>query len=210
MKYGLTQPLRNERGILSVNFLFSMVLILGLAGLMFVLCFSLSVASMTQYVTFSMARTYAAGHLSEGAQRELANKKYQELINNPVLKPLYNNGWFSVDPTPGIGDHTTIIPGFQEAAQGVNKFWGAGTTFTAKILSFTIPFFGSTAPDDETGEGFKTYLGSYLGRDPTTQECLNFTAARWSAIRALTVTGGASYSTGTPAGGYFPQTDDGC
>ncbi len=202
----------NERGILTVDFLFSMVLILGLSGLLFVLTFTLSVASVTQYVTFATARNFGVAHVDQETQTTRGNLKYQELINHPVLRPLYNNGWYTVDAQPGIGDHTQIIPGFQAAVQGVNKFWGAGTTFTAKVLAFQIPFFGSTVPDDadDSGDNFRTYLGSYLGREPTTEECLQFTAARWTAIRNLPVSGGASYSTGTGAGGYAPMTDNGC
>lgn len=201
----MIHPLRNQRGILVVDFMFSMVLILGLSGLLFVLCFTLSVASMTQYVTFATARNYTVAHITQAAQVDRANAKYNELINHPVLKPLYTNGWFAVDATPGVGDHTQLVPGFTEATQGVNKFWGAGTSFTAKVLAFSIPFFGSTTPDDDgSGDGFKTYLGSYLGREPTTEECLNFTASRWNAIKGL----GPGY--GTNGGSYFPMTDDGC
>jgi hypothetical protein len=195
--------LRNERGILTVDFLFSIVLILGLSGLLFVMCFTLSVASVTQYVTFATARNYAVGHLTPQLQTERANAKYNELIAHPVLKPLYNNGWFQVDAVPGVGDHTTLVAGYNEAAQGVNKFWGASTDFTAKVLAFTIPFFGST-DDENNGEGFKTKLGSYLGRDPSAEECLNLTAQRWNQIKKL----GAGYS--TQGGKYFPQADDGC
>lgn len=203
--------MRNQRGLLTVDFLFSMVLILGLSGLLFVMTFTLSVASVTQYVTFASARIYAAGHLNQGIQKDLANQKYNELINHPVLKPLYKNGWYSVGDQLGVGNHTEIIPEFQQATQGPNKFWGAGTYFTARVLAFQIPGFGSTTPDDDgSGDGFQTYLGSYLGRDPSTEECLAFTADRWRAIRALPASGGASYSTGTGATGYYPIADDGC
>lgn len=198
-------PLKNQRGILTVDFMFSIVLILGLSGLLFVLCFSLSVASVTQYVTFAAARNYAVGHLTLDLQMQRANAKYDELVNNPVLKPLYSNGWFAVDARPGVGDHTKLVPGYADASQGVNKFWGASTTFTAKVLAFTIPFFGSTTPDgDDSGEGFKTILGSYLGRENTAEECLAFTAQRWNKIKTL----GNGY--GTQAGKYYPQADDGC
>lgn len=203
--------MKNQRGLITVDFLFSMVLILGLSGLLFVLTFTLSVASVTQYVTFAAARHYAAAHLNQGQQKDLANKKYNELINHPVLKPLYNNGWFRVGDQLGVGNHTEIIPEFQQATQGPNKFWGAGTYFTARVLAFQIPGFGTTTPDDDgSGDGFQTYLGSYLGRDPSTEECLAFTSDRWRAIRALPASGGASYSTGTGATGYFPIADDGC
>ncbi len=198
-------PLRNERGILTVDFIFSMVLILGLSGLLFVLCFSLAVASVTQYVTFAAARNYTVAHMNQAQQVDRANLKYKELTENKVMKPLYNNGWFAVDAVPGVGDHTQLVPGFQEATQGVNKFWGVSTDFTAKVLSFTIPFFGATAPDDDgSGDGFKARMGTYLGREPTEEECLNFTAARWNAIKALN----APYS--TQGGVYYAQTDDGC
>ncbi len=203
--------IRNERGILTVDFVFSMVLILGLASLMFVLTFTLSLASVTQYITFAAARNYGVAHITKEEQEKRGAAKYKELIGHPVFKPLYSNGWFKVDAEPTIGDHTKIIDGYATAAQDTNNFWGVGTSFTAAVLAFKIPFFGTTVPDgDEDGSGFKTYMGSYLGREPTTEECLAFTAARWTAIRNLSVTGGSSYSTGTSTNGYFPMSDDGC
>lgn len=202
--------LRNERGLLTIDFMFSMVLILGLSALLFVLTFTLSIASVTQYVTFAAARNYVTSHLDKATQETRAVAKYKELISNKVLKPLYSNGWYKIDAEPNVGDHTKIIPEFAQATQGVNKFWGVGTSFTAAVLEFRIPFYGSTQPDgDGTGDGFKTYLGSYLGREPSTEECLALTAARWTAIRKLAVSGGSAYST-AGAGGYFPMTDDGC
>lgn len=203
--------IRNERGILTVDFVFSMVLIMGLASLMFVLTFTLSLASVTQYITFASARNYVVAHITKEDQEKRAASKYKELIAHPVFKPLYTNGWFKVDAEPTLGDHAKIFPEYQAAAEDANKFWGAGTSFTAAVLAFRIPFFGTTVPDgDESGEGFKTYMGSYLGREPTTEECLAFTAARWTAIRNLPVNGGSAYSTGTSTNGYFPMSDDGC
>lgn len=204
--------MRNQRGLITVDFLFALVLILGFASLMFVLSFSLSVASITQYITFASARNYFAGHLDQNLQQARGKAKYEELINNPTFKPLYSNGWYLVDAEPQIGDHVQLKPEYAAAVSDrFNKFWGVGTSFTAKVLDFRIPFFGSTNPDgDGSGEGFKTYIGSYLGREPTAAECIEFTAARWAAIRNLAVSGGAAYSSGTSGNGYFPMTDDGC
>lgn len=202
--------INNERGLITVDFMFAMVLMLSMAALMFVLSMTLSLASVTQYITFASARNYLVAHINQDAQQQRGVAKYKELIDNPVFKPLYTNGWFKVDAEPTIGDHTKTIPEFDQAAGDVNKFWGAGTNFTAAVLEFKVPFFGSTQPDgDGSGDGFKTYMGSYLGREPTTDECLQFTAERWNAIRNLSVSGGAPYSTAA-AGGYFPMTDDGC
>lgn len=204
--------LNNQRGLITVDFLFALVLILGFSGLMFALTMTLTLASVTQYVTFASARNFFTAHISKDDQIERAQKKYEELLGNPVLRPLYTNGWFKVDAQPFVGDQTTVIPQYAEAAENANQFWGVGTNFTATILDFKIPFFGSTAPDgDGSGSGFKTYMGSYLGREPTTEECLSFVEQRWVMIRNLrSSNGGASYSTGSGSGGYYPQADDGC
>lgn len=202
-----------QRGVITVDFLFAIVLILGMSSLMFVLTFSLSIASLVQYITYAAARNYTVAHIDRDQQEARAQAKYQELIGNPVIKPLLTNGWFSVDEQITIGDLTQVVPGWQEVAGDANEFWGAGTTFTAKVLDFQIPFFGSTTPDDadgQKGSSFKTFLSSMLGREPTEAECIEFTINRWNAIRNLQVNSGAAYSAGTSANGYYPMTDDGC
>lgn len=204
--------IRNERGIITVDFVFAMVLILGFSALLFVLTFTLSVASVTQYVTFSAARNYFPAHISKEMQEKRAQLKYKELVESKVFSPLYSNGWYEIDTDPNIGDQTKVVSEFESATQGVNQFWGVGTVFIARVLDFNIPFFGKTAPDDDgEGSGFKTYIGSYIGREPTTNECKEFIAARYKKIRGLAVSGGAAYST-APGGdsSYYPQTDDGC
>lgn len=203
--------IQNERGMITVDYLFSIVLILGFSGLFFVLTFTLSVASLTQYITFAAARNYAPAHLDPALQAERGQMKYKELISNPVFKPLYANDWYKINAEANIGDHTKIIPGYTEAADVKNQFWGAGTDFVAKVLDFHIPYFGSTSPEgDGTGSGFKTYIGSYLGREPSAAECIEFTGKRWQAIQKLEVQGGTSYATGTSTAKYYPMTDDGC
>jgi hypothetical protein len=202
--------IRNERGFLTVDFIFAIVMILGFTALLFCVSLTLTVVSVTQYITFAAARNYGPAHIDLASQERQGRAKYGELMADKVFKPLYRSGWFLVDKPEeiGIGDHTKIIAGYADSTQGTNEFWGAGTKFTAKILDFHIPFFGSSAPDsDGSGSGFKTYIGSYLGREPTTQECLDFTAQRWTEIRKLS---GSSYSQGTSTQGYYSMTDDGC
>ena len=135
--------IRNQRGQLTVDFIFAIVLVIGFTAMLFVISFSLTVASITQYITFAAARNYVVAHLDEATQVARANAKYQELISNKTFKPLYAAGWFKVSKTPFVGDQTTVTPGYDQATQGVNEFWGVGTTFVATILDFHIPFFGS-------------------------------------------------------------------
>lgn len=191
--------------MLTLDFLFAIVLILGFSALTFILTFTLSMASVVQYITFASARNYQAAHLTNGDQEARAKAKFAELVGDPVFKPLFKNGWFVLDAEPTVGDHAQIIPGFKEAGQDKDQFWGAGTSFTAKVLDFQIPFFGSTTDDGSGGTGFKTYIGSYMGREPSAKECLDLNAVRWTKLRSL-----GNYSQGSSGNGYFPMSDNGC
>lgn len=199
----------NNRGFITADFMFSIVLLFGMTAILFAMTFSLTMASITQYITFAAARNYVTAHRSESKQRDQAIKKYKQLIGNKVFSPMYRNGWFDVAKSPDVGDISILIQGYKPSGQDPNLFWGVGTQFTAKILDINIPFFGSTNPDSgDGGKGFKTYMGSYLGRDPTMDECITFVRGRWDAIQALPVSGGAPYS--TAQGQYQPLMDDGC
>lgn len=204
--------MRNRRGMITVDFLFAFVLVMGFSALLFALSFSLTVAEITQYITFATARTFMAGNITPDRQYQLASAKYQELVSHPTFSPLYTNGWFQVDASPELGDISQVIPGYQQSGTNPNKFWGAGTTFVARMLEFEVPFYGSTAAQgDGSGSGFATFLGSYLGREITTVECNKFIQQRWKMIRTLPVPGGvAPYSTGTSENGYWAYDDNGC
>ena len=210
--------MKNQRGMITVDFLFAFVLVMGFSSILFALSFSLTVAEITQYVTFASARNYMAGNIHHdgndtSSQVGLAKLKYAQLLTNPVLTPLYSNGWFGVAPEPEIGDISQqVIPEYQQPGDHPNEFWGVGTRFVARMLDFNIPFYGSTNPEgDGSGDSFNTFLGSYLGREITTMECLSFMNMRWQAIRALPVTTGAQpYSTHAQGAGYVSYDDNGC
>lgn len=197
--------MKNQSGFITVDFLFAFVLILGFSALLFALTLTLTVVEIAQYSTFASARVYMAGHKSEEIQRQLAVDKYLELTTkNKVFAPFFKNGWFTVQPEPWVGNIVGLIP---EYANQHNAFWGTATTFAAPILSFEIPFVGSTDPEDR---GFQTKIGSYLGREPTSAECTAFVRNRWNAIRTLRPSSGVSYETHTNPAGYTAFIDDGC
>jgi hypothetical protein len=203
--------MRNQRGFITVDFLIAIVVVMGFTTLLMVISLTLSVASVVQYITFAAARNYTVAHLDQATQEELGQKKYQELVSNPVFRPFFTNGWYSLSAEATIGDHTKIFPEYEDIAKGVNQFWGVGTDFKAKILDRKVAYVGATDPEgDGSGSSFKAYIASYLGREPSADECIQFTKGRWDAIRNLPASGGASYSSGTSANGYYTMTDDGC
>ena len=189
---------------------------MGFVSLLFALTLTLSVVEVTQYITYASARNYYASHLSPGHQAQQANKKYQALTQNDVFGPLLQNGWFEVQETPSIGDAGQQISDYEQpgGANGYKKrlFSGVKTIFNAKMLDFQIPFFGSTTNMQTESSGFKTTIGSYLGREPSIRECRsNFVEDRWRKIRQnLSVSGAAGYKTHTSDSGYYPISDNGC
>ena len=176
---------------------------------------TLTAVEMTQYMTFAAARKYHASHINEDKQREVAANKYQEILNLESYIMIRHGSWFEVFENPFIGDVTqNSTGGLSDYDQGgdPNTFHGVVTLFTAKILSFGLGAFGSTAPEDDPGDGssFATHIGSYLGREPTSAECILFNNERWRAIRSLPVNGAAPYSTGTNENLYTVMSDNGC
>ena len=198
--------LNNQSGFITMDFLFAFVLILGFSALLFALTFTLTVVEIAQYSTYASARVYYGAHKTEAQQRQAAMDKYNDLINkNKVFSPLFKNGWFKVQPEPFVGNVATIMPEYGQ--NPMNSFFGVSTIFNADILKMQIPFFGSADPNDK---GFKTTIGSYLGREVSAAECTAFVNNRWNGILKLRPSSGASYETNATPAGYEPVIDDGC
>lgn len=206
------KTLANEDGVLTVDFLFSFVLVMGFSVILFSLTLTLTAVEVAQYMTFASARAQNAAHHDPEAQNKIAIDKFQEIRTNPVLNIFFGGNWFTVS-SPDIDDHSKIIPEYASPADGVSIFWGTSVTFTARILDIQIPFFGSTAPEsDGSGAGFTTRIGSYLGREVTSDHCYNrVVTERWNSIRNLEVPGGvAPYTNFTQPNTYIPISDNGC
>lgn len=209
-----------NKGFLTLDFLFAFVLVMGFSALIFALSMTLTVAEIAQYITFAAARNYSASNIDQSASRTaltsqegLAKYKYIQLASHPVFKPLFTQGWFLIEnPPEKVGDISRFYPSYQPSdPEEPNLFIGVGTLFTAKILDFNIPFYGSTTDENTSGgSGFQTFIASYLARDVTTSECLNFNRDRWKAIRNLPVQGATAYSVSTSEAGYSVVSDNGC
>jgi hypothetical protein len=210
----------NQRGLITLDFIIAITILLGFTTMLMMLSLTLSVASVVQYITYSTARTYSVAHLDEATQVERGQAKYHELTSNPVFKPFFKGDWFVIDKDAKIGDHTKLTgasdgssagPDYEEASVGRNQFWGAGTNFTAKALIGSVPYLGDTKSEEKgSKKAYLTYIASYLGREPTADECYQFAKVRWQAIRKLPNSGAAPYATGGSDDGYYPMTDDGC
>lgn len=176
--------IRSERGVVTTDFLFAVIVAFGMSALVFSLTFTLSVVEITQYIVYSAARAQAGAHENPDKQATLARNKYDQLKQNPVFSPLYSNGWFEISSKTDLeiaqGKETLNRKSFADdypARGGTNResFHGVRTTLTAKMLELTLPLIGKVTPEDD---GFKTRIAAILIREPTQQECQDYMRVR--------------------------------
>jgi hypothetical protein len=192
-------PLKNNKGILTIDFLFAFILVFGLVGIFFAMSLTLSVVEVVQYMTFASARNYFAAHLNEEMQRQQADSKFASLKEHPTFKPLFTNGWFilsNYETRSFAEDYPTTPPQY-------STFWGSAVNFEAKMLDIKIPMFGSTSKK-EGKSGFSTRISSFLAREPNSDECMSFVKQRFTLLTSKFGAGSAN------ASAYVPIDDNGC
>ncbi|QDK43777.1 hypothetical protein DOM22_00645 [Bdellovibrio sp. ZAP7] len=180
--------INNSHGIITVDFIFSLVLCAGLCSVMFALTFTLSMAEIAQYITFSTSRAYVAGHIDPDKQSEMGKNKFDSLMANKTLSPLFSKtgaGWFKLSDLElrGGGASGQDFSKDYPYSDGRIPQTGARLLFSARVMALRIPFLGSTTED---GEAPKANLTAFLIREPTQQECWDLQIKkRYDAIIGL-------------------------
>ena len=180
MKY--QNKIKNKKGSLTVQFLLGFALILSFVLLFSAMVLTLTVSSITQYITFSASRELFLDQGSVSAQQRAAEAKYSSLKDSLHFKNLFKNNLFQIGDI-STGDEKSGM-GFRRSGFGAppNLFYGVWTKFNPKILDMKT-MWGSTEP--ESDDFFETTIGSYLGTEPTKEACINFTRIyrNWIAER---------------------------
>ena len=173
---------RDERGYITLDFIFASLLVAGMFTACFALCLTLSMVEVAQYMTFSSARAAFSGHISVAAQRSLGQRKWAQLAGSAPYKQLFfqENSLFSLG-APQVGDFNSEFPYDIDADNAT--FIGARSRFRAKALEFSIPMWGSVAPPEDGG--FYANVTTYLSREPNDDECASFVDTRFGEIRKL-------------------------
>lgn len=219
--------LRNNRGILTVDFLFAMAVSGVMCVLMFAFSSTLALIEISQYIAFSTARVQAAGHLTQAKQFNQARDKFASFIDPkayPGLAPLLLNGWFEVDQKSvqirGGGSASTASGSgdfSQEYGYENNSLPQIGVRFIFKapVLKFNIPLVGKVGEENDFG----TYITGMIFREPSSEECSSQMTEdiRFKAVQGLDGRYQSIYSSGmyggrhTPkADSYFAMEDNGC
>ena len=161
----MMKTLKNENGILTLDFIFASMLVFGLTAILFSFGLTLSVVEVVQYMSFASARNYSLAHLDKDKQRERGELKYQELVTNPIFDSLVSNGWFEAGQVEIDDFNGEFAP---DSSFESDNFVGARIPFAAPILYKRIPIIGTTASGPD---GFTANIQSFLAREPTFREC---------------------------------------
>ena len=191
------QALQNEKGILTLDFLFASMVVFGFSAILFSFALTLSVAEVVQYVSYSAARNYSLAHLNEDRQRERAEMQYNKLAGDPRIRPLFENGWFEIFPAQISDFNDEYNP---PSAQDSDTFVGVRIPMSAPILHKRIPMLGTTSSNPD---GFRANIQSFLAREPTFEECESFMNQRAQRLQNLS---GLSFDITTTA----VMMDNGC
>lgn len=190
--------LNNQSGALTLDFIFALVLVLSMTLLLGVFSFTLSAVEGIQYLTFSSSRAYFAGDLSPQHQTTAGQEKFDELAKTGAYRKLIKKDWFAVDIEAFGNFHEEY-----NSADEKDVFEGLRAKITVGLLDMNIPIFGSTAGD----KPFVAYVTSFLGRESSTQECMEVINQRYEKILDLD----SSYRGPTVVeSAYTSYDDNGC
>jgi hypothetical protein len=200
-KANFNRVLKDQRGMLTLDFIFALMVSIGFAIVFFSIAVTLSLVEVAQYVTYTTSRAYAGAHETKGQQEELARARFDEVMATPAVKTFLGQQWMKLGP-PQLGDYGSEYP--DDPGSDNDVFVGARIPLDAKLLHLNIPFLGSTAEDSNVG---KATLNSYLDREVTTTECREqFTRQRFQQLKNMS---GTPYGQ-APGDKDVLITDNGC
>ena len=163
-----------ESGQSLVEFALSIFLVFGLLFFFVQLSLVLSWGNYVQYATYMSARAYLSGGVSKSDQIQRAKDVLTRMVKRGVVSnedrfPMIAQGFQGDDDTvkgSSIGGGPVFDPGNYDLS------WMQGVRYTFRSRLFVLPIGrpGAT-PDASKGQAVLT-SESWLGRDPTYQDCL--------------------------------------
>lgn len=206
----MTCTMSNQRGFLSADFLFSIIIGITVCMMLFAMCFTFTAIEVAQYMAFSVARAYSAAHADQQKQDEMARKKFDELMNKKYIGNFFKGNWFELKNLQiKSGENNQQFTEYEFQTNRVPQT-GVRLDFTAKVLNFRVSFLGSSSEDGN--KAFTARVTGLIFREPTTSECRAQLKGE-SRNRAI-INLDPRYSILDPAGGsnpkYVPIEDNGC
>ena len=183
------------RGSLTVQFLLGFSLIIFFIMLFTAMTATLALSEVTQYITFASARALFLSHENKFKQEEAAQEKYKELKD--IFKVFFQGTAFKIEDEGNLGLQTA----YPSSNTSPYLFYGVWTFFKPKLLVVNTLWGGTEEPESY----FDATIGSYLGREPTQENCDTFNQKRGQFIISNQPSSSYSFPNITPIG-----SDNGC
>lgn len=220
--------IKNDGGMLTVDFLFGIIITFVVMLFLLRVSFSLMIAEVAQYVAFSTARAHSVADVDLETQRNSAKQKFAELVQNKTWNHFFKNafefgvkgtslddnflksGDSSVGGTSGGGsfnDQYLNNPSLDGSGPSGSPFVGVVIPLKLEWLKVNLLIFGDSVSGDTT---LKTNVTGFLNREPSQKECLDFMEQRYDHILQI---GSPRFSNpGIQRGknSYVPMEDNGC
>lgn len=200
----------NQSGFVAAEFLFAFVLVISCGIIVFALTYSLMAVEVAQYITWSSARAYSSGNTTKGASSQAASTKFKNLAAAFPLLTNSDNSWFSLTELgvgSNIGSSLTNVDINNRLGGETRQPWsGFAATLELKLFqSLQIPFLGKITKDESL---FAFPVRSFLLRNPSQEECIQFTKDKFQFIKnQLKDYNNSGLGSATS---YVPNEDNGC
>lgn len=212
----ITNHTNRNKGFITGEFIFSMVLAAGISAVLFAVTYTLSVIEITQYISFTSARAMISSNATVEDQVQAAQDKYKSIINQKALKGLFfgDGSLFALSSDPDVrvggASDKDFSESYRDGQSNTDRvaFTGVRAELTPKIMNLKIAFLGSTSETGEASE-FATRLTTILTRESSAKECMDlYVNRRYEAIGIMTDRF-KQYGT-QGATDYVPLEDNGC
>jgi len=201
----------NQKGQLTLDFLFGCVLILGVSILLAALTFALTLTEVVQYVSFAGARAYFAADYSPVEQGQAANAKVAALLSSlPFLMGAEKNKWIVLTQRGADNFGASYRDADIHANPTHSQFTGYQIKFNLPIVNLKLPLLGDVLTPPGNAQGFSATVSSFLMREPTFTECQAYNNMIYQALTALDSGYSIATQYGTPAANFVAINDNGC
>ncbi|MBC7386612.1 MAG: pilus assembly protein [Cryobacterium sp.] len=174
-KRSILRGAQSESGQSLIEFALSIVLVFGLLFFFIQLALILSWGNFVQYATFMSARAYLSAGPTRADQEDRAKLVLTRMVKRGTAS---NDDRFPMIAVGQGGEDDTVKgasigggPGFDPGNYDLSWMQGVRYTFRSRLFVLPIGRPGS-APTAAKGQAILT-SESWLGRDPSYQECLS-------------------------------------
>ncbi len=176
----------DQSGFIFADFIFSITLVISSCIILFVLCFSLATVEISQYITWTAARSYSAANLTADRATAAGRQKFGRMASQfPLLTGVNSDtSWFELT-LQDVGNNTSLIANLQQinpsnalaSGEARHPWTGAAAELDVSLFRrLNIPFIGKLSTDDSV---FKYNLKAFILRNPSQDECLQFFKLRY-------------------------------